>query len=193
MADLDTQQAKWDLRYRRAQGAPAVAEVLADNLHLLPQSGEALDLACGRGANALRLAEHGLTTWAWDLSPVAVAYVEQAGNETGLAVRAEVREVVTRPPAADRFDVIVVAHFLERALAPALVAALRPGGLLFYQTFINEKVTDRGPDNPAYRLERNELLRLFPTVDVVVYREEARIGNTARGFRDQAMLVASKP
>jgi len=31
-----------------------------------------LDLACGLGANALRLAELGLKTEAWDLSPVAV-------------------------------------------------------------------------------------------------------------------------
>jgi len=100
--------------------------------------------------------------------------------------------VVAQPPEAGSFDVIVVAHFLERALAPALMAALRPGGLLFYQTFIKEKVTDRGPGNPSYRLGRNELLKLFPSLEVVVYREEARIGDTTRGFRDQAMLVASK-
>lgn len=190
MNELDAQRAKWDLRYRQAAGAPAVAEVLSEHQHLLPHTGDALDLACGRGGNALDLASRGLSTWAWDLSPVAVDYVRNASADAGLKVCAEVRDVVARPPEAGHFDVIVVAHFLERRLAPTLAGALRPGGLLFYQTFIRENVSDRGPDNPVYRLGRNELLNLFPTLDVVVYREEARIGDVTRGFRDQAMLVA---
>ncbi len=36
----------------------------------------------------------------------------------------------------ESFDVIVVSHLLDRTLAPALVAALRPGGLLYYQTSV---------------------------------------------------------
>lgn len=46
------------------------SQVLLDNSHLLPASGRALDLACGLGANALYLAKRGMTTSAWDLSPV---------------------------------------------------------------------------------------------------------------------------
>ncbi len=43
-----------------ADGPGEVAQVLLRNRHLLPEQGRALDLACGRGANALWLAEQGL-------------------------------------------------------------------------------------------------------------------------------------
>jgi hypothetical protein len=88
--------------------------------------------------------------------------------------------------------VIVVSHFLDRSLAPAIIAALRPGGLLFYQTFSRVAVTDRGPEDPAFRLAENELLELFKPLKVRIYREEGRLGDTSQGWRDIAMLVAEK-
>jgi SAM-dependent methyltransferase len=167
--------------------------VLSGNAHLLPGTGQALDLACGRGGNALFLAGRGLETTAWDISGEAIAALAEEARRRGLPVRAEERDVVAAPPPPAAFDVIVVSYFLERALAPAITAALRPGGLLFYQTWIEEAVSGRGPRNPAYRLARNELLRLFAPLDVLVYREEGRTGEAGRGFRDEAMLVAMAP
>ena len=80
------------------------------------------------------------------------------------------RDVVACPPAPDSFDAIVVARFLERALCPAIAAALRPGGVLFYQTFT------AGLANPDYLLGPNELLALFPTLAVCSYREPSPVG-----------------
>jgi SAM-dependent methyltransferase len=154
-------QRKWDARYRDATGPGAPARVLTDFAHLLPQRGRALDLACGLGANALFLAGQGLDTHAWDVSPIAVGRLKDGAGARGLRVEAAVRDVVAHPPEPDAFDVIVVAHFLERTLAPALAAALRPGGLLFYQTFTRARVDDFGPKDDAYRLAENELLWLF--------------------------------
>jgi len=188
----DDMRAKWDARYRDAGGRGQPASVLAENTHLLPERGRALDMACGLGSNALLLAERGLSVEAWDLSPVAIERLNADGGERGLPLQASVRDVVAEPPPPGGFDVIVVAHFLERGLCPAISAALRPGGLLFYQTFTRARVTDTGPGNPAFRLDHNELLHLFADLSLVVYREEARIGKLTRGFRDQAMLVAQK-
>lgn len=101
--------------------------------------------------------------------------------------------MVAAPPTPDSFDVIVVSRFLERALCPAIAAALRPGGLLFYQTFVRDDVGAHGPANPAYRLERNELLRLFPQLTLRLYREEGRVGDVTRGVRDEAWLIAQRP
>ncbi len=182
---------KWNARYRgRPIEALRPARVLSENLHLLPASGRALELACGLGANAITLAQRGLETLAWDLSDVAIAKLRDHARRQGLALRAEQRDVVVEPPAPGRFDVIVVSHFLDRGLAPALARALRPGGLLYYQTFIREAVDGPGPANPAFRLAANELLRLFAGLRVVVYREEGRIGDLNKGFRNEAMLVA---
>ncbi len=182
----------WNRRYREAITEQQPAKVLADNLHLLPVAGQALDLACGLGANALLLARHGLTTWAWDISPVAISRLDAAARAAGLTVHSEVRAVTARPPEPGRFDVIVVSRFLERSLAPALQAALRSGGLLFYQTFSKLRLSKDGPSNPAFLLDDNELLRLFPALKVRIYRDEGQSGDITRGFRNEAMLVAQK-
>jgi SAM-dependent methyltransferase len=167
--------------------------VLWENQHLLPATGRALDLACGLGGNALLLAACGLETWAWDISDIAVARVQAATQQRGVALHAEVRDVVACPPCAESFDVIVVSRFLDRDLAPALIEALRPAGLLFYQTFTQVTVGDtKGPMNPAYRLAPQELFTLFHPLRILVYREEGNVGDTTCGWRNEALLVAQK-
>lgn len=188
----DALRRKWDQRYRDAEGPSEPARVLLENLHLLPARGRALDAACGLGGNALALAERGLAVSAWDLSPVAIERLTGWAAERGLRLDAAVRDICLDPPAPESFDVVVVTHFLDRALAPALGAAPRPGGLLIYQTFIRESVTDCGPADPRFRLAPNELLQLFPDLIVRAYREEGRAGDTTLGTRDIAMLVAQR-
>jgi tellurite methyltransferase len=183
---------KWDLRYEEADPVAArPCAVLEEYAHLLPARGTALDLACGLGGNAVFLARRGLDTTAWDLSPVAIAKLGDHAKTKGLSVCAEVRDVQSLPPEPNRFDVVVISYFLERELAPALVRALRPEGVLFYQTWTREAVDDRGPGNPAFRLGPNELLTLFGDLRVIVYREEGVIGDTNQGLRNEACLVAT--
>jgi len=187
----DKLRRRWDQRHGSAVDLGQVALVLERNLHLLPVGGEALDLACGRGASSLRLAEAGMQVTAWDLSPVAIGRLQRAAAR-GVRLEAQVRDVIKQPPPAEGFDLILVSYFLERSLASSIIAALRPGGLLFYQTFIRDAVSDTGPSNPAYRLDDNELLELFRPLKVCYYREEGRLGNLSEGSRDIAMLVAQK-
>ncbi len=182
---------KWDARYRQVRES-LPAQVLLDNRHLLPASGTVLDVACGLGANALLLAEHGLVTHAWDSSSVAIDKLRGRAQAHGVSVEAAVRDVVTHPPGPESFDIIVVTRFLERGLAPQLTQALRVDGLLFYQTFTRTRVSDVGPNNPDYRLADGELLVMFSTLQVLVYREEGKVGDISRGFRDEAMMVARK-
>jgi tellurite methyltransferase len=188
------QQARqqWNARYQHMTRAPKPARVLQENQHLLPSSGDALDLACGLGGNALLLAEHGLDTWAWDISEVDVARLQDTARQRGVVLHTEVRDVSAHPPSPNRFDVIVVSRFLDRDLAPALMQALKPEGLLFYQTFQRHAVDEIGPRNPAYLLQDQELLALFRPLRLLVYREEGRVGDLAHGFRYEAMLVGQK-
>jgi len=182
----------WDSRYRDAGLPGAPATVLLENAHLLPNHGTALDLACGLGANSLFLAQHGLEAHAWDISPVAVEKLRAIALERGLPVIAEVKDAMqeTIPPV--QFDVVIVAHYLERALTRSIINALKMGGLLFYQTFTRTAVNPEGPKKDEWRLADGELLTMFEPLRPLVYREEGRVGDIAHGFRDKALLVAIK-
>lgn len=185
---------RWEAYYRSLQTAavPEPAAVLAEHSHLLPECGIALDLACGRGGNALLLAAHGLETRAWDYSAAAIEQLQVCAAANGLRIECSVRDVLLQPPEPEQFDVIVVSRFLERRLAPALMQALRPGGLLCYQTFTRDKITDAGPSNPDFLLQPNELLRLFAGLQTCFYREDAPFGDLTQGLRNEAQYIGAR-
>jgi tellurite methyltransferase len=186
------QQARWDRRYQSRQEAGEPCSVLADNLHLLSAGAHCLDLASGLGANALTLAGLGFTTEAWDISTVALQKLAQWAQIQRVALSTRVVDVEMQPPTAASFDVIVVSQFLHRPLFPALIAALRPQGLLFYQTFHQQKISGAGPSSADYLLAPGELLTLTAPLRPLFYREDGRTGDQHQGRRDCAYLVAIK-
>lgn len=183
----------WNERYRAKTSEPPVpAAVLAENAHLLPRPGTALDLACGRGGNALFLARRGFVVTARDQSAVAVDALQHAAAGEALSLLAEIADVERLPWPPACFDVIVVSRYLYRALAPVIIARLAEGGLLFYQTYTTGKPEGVGPRNPAYLLGPNELLRLFGDLEVRYYREDSSCGDLAAGRRNEAYFVGQK-
>ena len=190
-ASMDTRE-KWNDRYRAATGERQASRVLRENLHLLPDTGKALDLACGPGGNAILLAEQGLTVDAWDIADVAIASLQEVANQRHLSIQATVRDVSASPPPPESCDVIVVSYFLDRDIVPDLVQALNPGGLIYYQTFIRQRVSDRGPQREEFRLDDQELLQLLSGLQVLFYREEGRVGDVQQGFRDEAMFIGMR-
>jgi SAM-dependent methyltransferase len=193
MDAASTDRDRWNARYANTDSAATAADVLAANLYLLPAQGSALDAACGLGGNALLLARHGLTTYAWDISRVGLSRLSHQAVSEGLTIQVEERDAVAQPPPPESFDVIVVSYFLDRGLMPALGQALKPGGLLFYQTFTEIRLTGRGPDNPDYRLKTQELLSYFKYLKILFYRENSAQGDTTLGLRDEAQLIARRP
>ncbi|AEM49265.1 Methyltransferase type 12 [Acidithiobacillus ferrivorans SS3] len=166
----DEKWAHWDACYAQVGAVePEPLPFLAAHADWLPAGGRALDLACGRGGNALFLARRGLETEAWDYAESAVAGLRE--RAVGLPLQVQCRDVIAQPPAPESFAVIVVAHFLHRPLFPALAAALRPGGLLFYATWAGA-YAGRGPQNMAYRLDLGELAGAFPGLILLELQED---------------------
>ena len=184
---------RWDKRYIEKHQAGPACLVLRENQHLLPSQGKALDLACGLGANALLLAQQGLDVEAWDISEVALQKLQQLASDKNLEINCQQHDLRRLTPKADSFDVIVVSYFLQRETLPLLSQALKPNGLLYYQTFSRLRVDDSGPNNPEFRLDDNELLKYFPDLRLRVYREEGLNGEHEKGLRNEVMLVAQKP
>ena len=146
---------------------------LTANVHLLPADGDALDLACGSGRHALWLAQHGFRTTAVDRDAAAIQALNAEAAGRGLSIQGRVvdLEAGERFPEADSFDVIVVVHYLHRPLFPSLVNALRPGGVLVYETFTRAQAARGRPTNPAFLLDRGELLTLVRPLEVLASRE----------------------
>ncbi|MDH5785717.1 MAG: methyltransferase domain-containing protein [Chromatiales bacterium] len=161
---------KWDQRYQQMAGSDTPpASILPHYRQLIPSAGRALELACGLGANALYLASLGLEVDAWDISTVAIEKLEQAAVGQGLVVHTRVCDLLEVRLETNHYDLIIVSRFLQRELCPAMAAALKPGGVLFYQTFTTRR--DKGPSNPDFLLQPGELPSLFAGLEVLVYQE----------------------
>jgi SAM-dependent methyltransferase len=150
------------------------ARWLVEHAHLLPAAGDALDVACGTGRHALWLARRGFATLALDRDGAAVQAVRDEAIRIGVPVRAEVADLESGLPAAippGAFDLVVVVHYLHRPLMPVLRQALRPGGVLVYETFTRDQARRGRPTNPAFLLEPGELRDLVQPLEIVVERE----------------------
>ena len=154
---MDNQPAKW----------------LLDHEHLLPRAGTALDVACGRGRHAFWLASRGLIARALDRDSDAIAFVASEAERHGLPLRAEVVDLETGSVhlGLAAYDIVVVVHYLHRPLFPALRDAVRPGGVLVYETFTTAQAERGKPTNPAFLLEPGELRELVSPLEVLVERE----------------------
>ncbi len=187
----DTVRKKWDKRYNHCHGDfPQAAEVLLEHQDRLPQRGKALDLACGRGANAICLAQNGLHTSAWDISSNALALLSKQAEQKGAVIHCENRDVSQHPPQTSSFDVIVVSRFLDRQIIHDIKKAITPNGLVFYQTFSKRGAAANGPRNPDYLLDENELLKCFINWRILYYRETT--SNDRPDVPNQSMLIARK-
>jgi len=165
---------RWNLKHRDAEFLGEPAPFLVECRRHLPP-GRALDVACGLGANALYLAEEGYRVEAFDWSFEGLRKLAAAAKEKTRHIGAVACDVTRYPLPRERYDVLVSFRFLERALLPSMVEALRPGGALVIETF-NRRYLERRPDFPKeYCLEEGELLAAFAaTLRVARYQELPR-------------------
>jgi len=184
----------WDARYSAAgfRYGTAPNPWLSAHAHLLAGPGKALDLACGEGRDALYLARLGYRVAAIDASAMALAKAARLADRHG--VRIEWRrldlEAGYQPPAAT-FDVITCHNFLHRPLLAALPAALRPGGVLIYATFLDGQEAYGRPANPAHLLHRGELARACADLEILDQQEGLTIYRGEAAYR--AAIVARRP
>lgn len=186
-------KSKWDEFYTQIDPTPIKpTQVLLENAFLLPKQGRALDLACGLGANSLLLAQNGLKVTAWDISEVALTKLAETAISQGLTLDIKAQSIDSACFEESSFDVIVISRFLDRTLTNAIISALKVGGLLFYQTYTLIKANPGGPTNPAFLLDRAELLQLFNNLQVIYYRENGLSGDLREGLRNEAQFIGQK-
>ncbi len=165
---------------------------LMSQLSRLPR-GNALDVATGRGRNAHFLAAQGYSVHGIDHDDEALTLLMDQARETNLSSittqHVELEPASQQPPdlGTESYDLILVFFYLHRPLFPSLLKALKPGGMIIYETFlIDNHVYRQHPRRKEFCLRHNELLELLQNLRIVHYDEGA---HTGRHYSDRVFTV----
>jgi len=153
----------------------APSQWILRHAHLVPPRARVLDLACGHGRHARLFAQRGAQVLAVDRDIEALAAID---GIAGIETRRIDLEASAWPFANERFDAIVVANYLHRPHLPQIVASLADDGVLLYETFARGNEAYGRPSNPAFLLERDELLAAVgERLTVVEFAQGVVLGN----------------
>jgi SAM-dependent methyltransferase len=152
-------------------------------------SGNALDLACGAGRNALWLASFGWKVTAVDGSIAALDILHRRATERRLEVDARVAdlekgEFKIKPSC---WDLIAICYYLQLDLIESAKQGLKPGGLLV----VIVHVAEPGEAPTKHRLRPGELGRHFEGWEVLHSFEGQPEDRAHR--RAVAEIVAKRP
>jgi SAM-dependent methyltransferase len=126
----------WDARYgsrdRLFSGNPN--GVLVTEITDLPP-GQALDVGCGEGGDALWLARHGWQVTAVDISRVALQRAAASAGDVAERISWSAADLTRTPPPARAFDLVTIQYFplpreRDHMALRGLLDAVSPGGTL---------------------------------------------------------------
>lgn len=189
MADDDREL--WNDRYRGRtvdDAAPSAFIMSLDDL--LPASGRALDVAGGAGADAVLLAERGLDVTLVDVSDEALQLARDRAAAHGVGLSTVRLDLEVEPLPTGPWDVIVVRHYLQRALLPLLADLLAHGGLLCVCIATRRNLERHPRPSARFLLEPGELPGLVPGLETVRWHEDWT--DEGADGRHEAHLVARR-
>lgn len=170
---------------------------LVDQLSRVPH-GTVLDVATGRGRHALYLASKGFSIHGIDRDADALNELQQQAQAAGLSsITTECRDLELNPQqppdlGTAMYDAILVFFYLYRPLFPRLVNALKPGGVIMYETFLlDNHIHRQHPRRKEFCLENNELLTHLQELRILHYDEGDHESSSGRAFT--ARMLAQKP
>jgi len=187
-------QVRWDRQHAAGHGLDHASgflkEIVLSDSWPIPR-GWALDIATGKGRNAIFLAEQGFEVTAVDMSPVALAEARKRAAEKALSILWQQADLEQIELPKTTYDLIASFNYLQRSLIPQIKAALKPGGHAVFETYLIGQEVIGHPKNPAYLLGHNELLEQFRDFRVLCYREGKFSAGEETAFR--AGILAEKP
>ncbi len=148
----------------------------------LPAGASTLDVACGSGRVVAALAARGFAATGLDLLPDALGRARCLAAAAGVAGSFVVADAERRLPfRAGSFALVTGFRYLDRALFPALVDLLAPGGELWWETFDQAQAQFGHPRRAAFLLAPGELASLSQAagLDVLATRETCPPGGPA--------------
>ena len=164
----------WDKTYDRKDYVfgKEPAKFLVEHVNRLPK-GRALDIAMGEGRHAVYLAKKGFQVDGVDISSVGLRKAQKLAAENGVKIKtinADLNKYKIRPGS---YSVILNFYYLQRSLFPEIIAGLKKGGVLVFETNTTEQLKNpNGKDfEREYLLEPGELKRAFAELEILSYTE----------------------
>lgn len=142
----------------------------------------------GYGRNAVYMAKMGYSVKGVDISQDAVAGALNLAGKHGVQIEARRVDLEKRYQIDQNYyDIIICFNYLQRNLISSMKKGIRNGGLIVYETFIEDQYKFGRPKNPDHLLKNNELLRMFEDFRCLRYRE-----GIIDGVKAVAGIVAEK-
>ncbi|MCX7760358.1 MAG: class I SAM-dependent methyltransferase [Hydrogenothermaceae bacterium] len=175
---------RWNKKYSEGFIGEKEPSEIVVKYYNLSQIGNALDIAAGLGRNSLFLAERGFKVDAIDVSDFAVEKLKSLHPNIN-PIHADLKSY---RPEAEKYELIININFLERTLFPYIIEALKPKGVLIFETFLEGSPSKSSRD---FLLRQNELLYAFLQLNIIYYEEKDVY--TCKGEQARkAYLVAQK-
>jgi len=171
-----------------------VANLLQDHLHLFKiTNGQVLDLACGQGQNGLALTQAGIEVVFADIQAAPLLALHEQHN---IAKEQLWQADFESEQGAERLKLeqltlqgVIVFRYLHRPLFEHIKQAVKPGGIVIYETFTTENRQFGRPNRDDFLLQKGELKSIFKDWEILFYFE----GIQHNPDRAIAQIVCKKP
>ena len=131
-----------------------------------------LDVACGSGRHAVAAAALGAQVTAVDADPARLKAGRRYAEHKGLSVEWVQADLERYPVPEREYDVVLVFNYLSRGRMADFRRALRPGGYLIAETFLDaQRGHGWGPTSDEHLLRSGELPQLVHPLEVLLERE----------------------
>lgn len=140
---------------------------------LVRPGGAVLDVAAGTGRHTALMTARGHPVTAIDRDVAGLIACLGPAAETVRIIKADLEDGSPWPLPSEAFAGVIVTKYLHRPLFPLLLAAMEPGGVLLYETFMVGQERYGRPANPAFLLRDGELLDMARAGGLSVIAYEA--------------------
>lgn len=173
--DAHADRLRWNAKYAGRAEASFTAHPLAERALAMPlPDGPVLDLACGTSGSTLLAASSGRRVIAVDISDVALELLGAQVRRRGLddLITLVHADLTAWRPEPSSYALVLCTGYWDRALFPAAVAAVAPGGALAWEAFALAARQDRPGFPPEWCLGPDEPAALLPAGFTVLDRED---------------------
>ncbi|MFO7967808.1 MAG: class I SAM-dependent methyltransferase [Archaeoglobaceae archaeon] len=184
----------WDRIYREQkppwdsdEPSTHLVEVIESG-EVTPGTGKALDICCGKGTEAVYLAEEGFTVSGIDVSAEAIKMAKEKAESVNVDVDFRVGDVLHMPFKNDSFEFVndkgcfhVFGPEDRKGFAVEVSRVMKGGGRYMMRCFCDKQPGDYGP----YRISREIIIDTFSSLFEIDDIKEVDLGESGspKGYR----------